>query len=273
MRKTGIIGYGNMGRAIAERIKEKFPVSIFDKDKKKTQGISIPVSATLEDLARDSETIILAVKPQDFDLMLDEIKAFTQDKLIITIAAGITTRYIKNRLGEKIRVIRAMPNMAAQIGKAVSVMFKEDNATEQDLDEAWQLLNSIGLVLVVGEEKMINAATAVSGSGPAFFCHYIKEKQNAQGKRDEFIKKLSEAAVSIGFDKREADVLSEKTVDGIIAMLKQGNASCEDIIARVSSKGGTTSAGLEVLKAGGSLEEAVKSASRRADELGQYTPR
>ncbi len=270
MEKVGIIGYGNMGKAIAERIKEKYAVCVFDKDNNKISALkNITLADTPGQLVKQSEIIVLAVKPQDFDTLLNEIRTFTQGKLIITIAAGITTKYIKSRLGEKTRIIRVMPNMPAQIGRGVSVLFKEENATEADLNSAWQLLNYIGLVLVVNEEKMLNAATAVSGSGPAFFCHYIKEKANGDKERDEFIKMLADAAVSIGFDQREADVLSEKTVDGIIAMLKERNLSCADIIKMVASKGGTTQAGLDVLQSGGSLEEAVKSASKRADELGK----
>ena len=163
--------------------------------------------------------------------------------------------------------------MPAQIGKGVSVLFKGQNALEGDLDLSWQLAHDIfsnlGVVLVVDKEEMINASTAVSGSGPAFFCYYIKEKKNAVSKRNEFIEMLTGAAVSLGFDRREAELLSEKTVDGIIAMLIERNLTCVDIIKMVASKGGTTQAGLGVLEAGGSVDEAVKIALKRADELGR----
>ena len=272
MQKVGIIGYGNMGKAIAECIKEKYAVCVLDKDKNKISVLKdVTAADTPAELVKQSEIIILAVKPQDFDILLNEIKPFTQDKLIITIAAGITTRYLNSYLGEKAHIIRIMPNLPAQIGQGVSAIFKGQNVTEIDLNSAWQLaydiFSNLGSVLPVDKEEMINAATAISGSGPAFFCHFIKEKKNADKGRDEFIKNLTLAAVHLGFDQREAELLSEKTVDGTIAMLIERNLSCADIIKMVASKGGTTEAGLEILRTGGSLKEAVEGALKRAGEL------
>ncbi|MFA6357678.1 MAG: pyrroline-5-carboxylate reductase [Candidatus Omnitrophota bacterium] len=274
MEKVGIIGYGNMGRSIAERIKSKYSICVFDKDKNKilvSENVSAANSSV--DLVNQSEIIILAVKPQDFDFLLNEIKLSVQGKLIITIAAGITIRYIKSRLGENVRVVRVMPNMPAQVGQGVAVLFKGQSASENGLNSALQLacdiFSNLGAVLVVDKEEMVDAATAVSGSGPAFFCYYIKENKNAALKRDEFIKMLTDSAVSLGFDLREAEFLSEKTVDGIIAMLIERNLTCAEIIKLVTSKGGTTQAGIDVLSSGGSVEDAVKSAYRRAGQLGQ----
>jgi len=274
METVGIIGYGNMGAAIAQRIKDKYAVRVFDKDKNKTQSLeNLKVCSNSIELVKQSEIIILAIKPQDFEAILNEIKPVVQNRLIISIAAGITAKYLKSILDSEARIIRVMPNMAAQIGQGITVLFKDKIIAETDLDIAWRLLSCIGSVISVQDEQLMNAATAVSGSGPAFFCYYIKEKANVEKKRDEFIKELTEAAVHLGFDKQEAKVLSEKTVSGIIAMLTEKNLSCEDIIKMVTSKGGTTQAGLEVLKNGGSVDEAVKSALKRADELGSGTPR
>jgi len=273
MLKIGVIGFGNMGRAVALGARTIFEISVFDKDEQKlTASQGLKTERKVADLINSSDVIIIAVKPQDMDSVLKEIKANFKEQLIISIAAGITTKYIKSKLGEKARIIRVMPNMPAQIGQGISVLYKEDKTTEKDLDLAWQLLNCVGLVLVVDDEKMINAATAVSGSGPAFFCYYIKEMTNASAtdaKRDEFIRMLTAAAAGIGFDQQEAKVLSEKTVVGTINMMKDMDLSCEEIIKRVASKGGTTEAGIEVLKNGGLVEEAVKAAFLRAEELGQ----
>ena len=272
MEKVGIIGYGNMGKAIAERISGKYAVSVFDKDKNKISDLkNITATDTPGDLVKQSEIIILAVKPQDFDALLSEIKPFVLDKLVITIAAGITTKYIKSYLGEKARIVRIMPNLPAQINQGISVLSKIQNTAEGDLNQAWELTHDIfsnlGSVLPVDKEEMINAATAISGSGPAFFCYFIKEKKNAAKGRDEFIKNLTLAAVNLGFDHSEAGLLSEKTVDGTIAMLSERNLSCEDLIKMVASKGGTTEAGLEALRSGYPLQEAVDRAFKRAGEL------
>lgn len=271
IKKIGIIGFGNMGQAIAGRINNKYAVSVFDKDKHKIIGLkNINSVNDLGSLVKQSEVIILAVKPQDFDSLLSEIKNYISGQLIITIAAGVTTQYIRDRLGVDISLIRVMPNLPAQIGQGVSVIAKNQTAVEANLDWAWKLafdiFSNLGIVLAVKEE-MINAATAISGSGPAFFCHYIKDKKNAAAKKNEFVKMLIAAAVSLGFDKKEAEILSAKTIDGIIAIIFERNLSCAEVIKMVASKGGTTQAGLEILDAGGSLEKAVKNAYNRAEQL------
>jgi pyrroline-5-carboxylate reductase len=273
MKKVGIIGYGNMGKAIAERIKEKYTVCVFDKDKNQVSALKdIIAAATAGELVQQSEIIILAVKPQDFDALLDEIKPWVSDKLMITIAAGITSGYIKSQLGQPARIVRIMPNLPAQIGQGVSVIAKGQKVTGADLDLVWQLaydiFSNLGAVLLVDKEEIINAATAISGSGPAFFCHYvIQQNKKADQVRDEFINDLTLAAVNLGFDQREAELLAEGTVDGTIAMLTEKHLSPEGLIKMVASKGGTTEAGLEVLRCGGCLKEATEKAFRRAGEL------
>jgi len=266
MIKVGIIGYGNMGQAIGERIKSKYAVCAFDKIKNIVSE-NIAVASNSIELVKLSEVIILAVKPQDFELLLNEIKSFIKDKLIISIAAGITTQYIRTQLKKEVRVIRVMPNLPARIGQGVSILFKDKFATEKDFNLAWQLLSCLGLVLPIYDEKIINAATAVSGSGPAFFCQYIKDKVNAGRKRNEFIEMLVTAAVSINLDWQFAKILAEKTVDGTIAILKEKNLSCAELISMVASPGGTTQAGLDVLRLNGSLNAALGAAMKRADEL------
>ena len=271
-KSVGIIGYGNMGQAIAERIKDEYTVNVFDKDKNKISSLN-NASADIESLVKKCEVIILSIKPQDFDELLAEIKPFAENKFFITIAAGITTKFMKSRLGDNARVVRVMPNMPAQIGQGVTVIFKGEESLNTGANPAWQLaydiFSNLGSVLAVDKEDMINMATAISGSGPAFFCQYMKERKNAPAMRDEFIKMLTESAVGLGFDRKEAEFLSERAVDGIISMLVERNLSCADVIKMVASKGGTTQAGLDVLNSGGTLEEAVKSAYKRAGELGQ----
>lgn len=273
MEKVGIIGYGNMGRAIAERIKNKYAVTVFDKDKNKISTLeNIVAVSDLVQLVQQSEIIILAVKPQDFVSVLDGIKSSVGDKLIITIAAGISTDYIKSLLGQDVRVVRIMPNLPSQIGRGVSVISKELNASENNLNSAWHLaydiFSNLGSVLPVDKEEMINAATAISGSGPAFFCHYvIKENKKANELRDEFVELLTQAAVNLGFDKLEAQLLSGTTVDGTIAMLIEKHLTCAELIKMVASKGGTTEAGLEVLNSAGSIKDATEKAAKRAGQL------
>ena len=116
MVKVGILGYGNMGQAIGESIKREYAVYAFDKIKN-IDSENITLVNNSVDLVKRSEVIILAVKPQDIDLLLNEIKDFVKDKLIISIAAGIATEHIRSQLGDKVRVIRVMPNLPAQVGQ------------------------------------------------------------------------------------------------------------------------------------------------------------
>jgi len=268
MIKVGIIGYGNMGAAIGERIKSKYAVCVFDKIKDVVSE-NITVVNSARELVEQSEVIILAVKPQDFDLLLKEIKPFVRQKLTLSIAAGITTEYIRKRLAGGTRLIRVMPNLPAQVGQGVSVLFKDEFASSEDLNLAWQLLSFIGLVLPINEEKMINAATAVSGSGPAFFCYCLKDNFNLPEKQVEFIEMLAAAATEINLDRKLARTLAETTVKGTLAILKEKNLSCAELIQMVASKGGTTQSGLDVLQSGGSLINAVRAAMERAQELGK----
>lgn len=269
MKKIGIIGFGNMGSAIAERAKAEYQIIAFDKDNNKVKNLSgISIGKDVIDLVNKSEVIILAVKPQDFEPALNQIKNNIVDKLVVSIAAGITTNYIEKHLG-RVRVIRVMPNMPAKIGEGISCLSKGKYATDGDLDFTKRLFSYVGDTLIL-DESMINAATAISGSGPAYFCDFIKDAGNAENKKDEFIDKLTKAAISIGFNQDEAKKLSEATINGTILLLAKLNLSCDELIKQVASKGGTTEAALAVLHKGGFLEQAVKAALQRAADLSKH---
>lgn len=268
-RAIGIIGYGNMGSAIAQRIKTRYRLLVFDKEKNKAQALSgIEVAVDNIDLVNRVDTVILAVKPQDFKIVLDEIKDYTKEKLIISIAAGITTGFIAGHL-DKVRIIRVMPNMPARIGKAMTCLCKGRLASFLDLNFALKLFGYLGNTLVLNEE-MMDAATAISGSGPAFWCDFIEDKPKEKWEdysRDVFIPEFCSAAQGIGFSKTQAKLLVDTTVKGSLAMVETWNITPSELKKQIASKGGTTEAGLEVLHKGGSLEEAVKAAIRRAKEL------
>lgn len=268
----GIIGFGNMGSAIAERVKSKYRLSVFDKDKKKTGGLKgIKVSDTIPGLVSQSDAVVLAVKPQDFYSVLNEIKDYTKGKLIISIAAGITTKDIDKILG-KVRVIRVMPNMPAIIGKGMSCICKGKYAKEKDLEFAEKLFKSLGKTLVV-REIMMNAATAISGSGPGYYYYLIEGdpeqyKSNRNLFKKQFISYLTAAAQDLGFSHPEARFLSIGTGNACDSLLEKSGLSPGELKKRVASKGGTTEAGLKVLKHNiRNLPKAVKAALRRAKEL------
>lgn len=273
--KVGIIGYGNMGSAIAEQIKLKHEVWVFDKDSNKNKDAfqkGINVAGDILQLVNDVNTVILAVKPQDFEDVLEELRgaeSYIRNKLFISIAAGITTNYIKKYLGNGMRIIRVMPNLPARIGMGVSCLCKGESVKEEDLEFTQELFDNLGVTLVLSEDKM-DAATAISGSGPGYYYDLIEgkgEKEIRQYLRSVFIPDLREAAQSLGFTGEQAEKLAESTGKGSLSFLKQSNILPSELKKQVASRGGTTEAGLEVLHRGGSLKEAVKAALKRAKQL------
>lgn len=269
-KKIGIIGFGNMGFAIAERIKAKYAVFVFDKDKGKTRNLkNISVIESSAKLVANSEVIILSVKPQDFNSLLNEIKNSVKDKLLISIAAGITTGYIEKAVGEA-KVIRVMPNIGAKIGEAESSLCKGRFAALSDLESAQKLFNEIGKTWIMPED-MIDAVTAISGSGPAYI-FYDMEINNidpaniSSDKQEEYVRLLKEAAETVGFDTNTAMTLATATTASSIHLASIGIAPAE-LKRQVTSKGGTTEAALNVLTQGGSWADAALAAKKRAREL------
>lgn len=275
--KIGIIGFGNMGRAMAESMRNisynfrRVKISVYDKDTKKTDKVvrDIDVASNIRDLVTNVDTVILAVKPQDFDSVLFEIKDIAKEKLIISIAAGITTGYIERILGE-VEVIRAMPNMPAKIDKGMIGLCKGKFA-ESMLGFVADLFYSLGQVIII-EEEMMSALTAVSGSGPAYVCHFLeKESMDIYHipwlKKQRFLREFRKAAEGVGFSKRDAVLLVKTTFSGTVDFLKKTNIPPVELKKQVASTGGTTEAALTILQNGGSLEEAVQAAKRRAEEL------
>jgi len=270
-KKIGIIGFGNMGSAIAEKIKSRYEVFVFEKDAAKTKGLTgIKIAPGILQLFKQSQVIILAIKPQDFESVMAEIKDGVQDKLIISIAAGITTGYIEKFLGQA-RVVRAMPNLGAKIGKSVTCLTKGQFASEQDMELAKNIFSSIGVVQEF-KEDMMNAATAISGSGPGYYFYAVASdpdeyKANSRKFHEEFIISLTEAARSIGFDDKSARFLANWTIEYSDLLLKQTKLPAQELAKQVASKGGTTEAALGILHKGGSLVDAVRAAVERAKEL------
>ena len=136
-KNIGIIGFGNMGSSLAERIKSEYRVYVFDKDNNKTKNLSrIETTRDISGLVKCSDVVILAVKPQDFAGVLAEIKDWIGTKLVISIAAGITTNHIEKALGRGARVIRVMPNMPAKIAQGISCLSRSGLASKKDLDSS-----------------------------------------------------------------------------------------------------------------------------------------
>lgn len=269
-KKIGIIGFGNMGAAIAKGLKDKYRIYVFDKDREKIKdALGLKVADSIRDLAVNVRVIILAVKPQDFETVLNEIKGLIDRKLIISIAAGIRTTDIEKYLGD-IRVVRVMPNLPAKIKEGMICLYKGKYATGEDVSLTEEIFSHLGKILALDSEDMLNAATAVSGSGPGFLYDLIENKSMEEIKEFTikfFIPSLTASASNLGFTPQQAKLLAETTAKGSIVYLEREKLSPSQAKAQVVSKKGTTEAGLEVLQRGGTLEEAVRAAEKRAEEL------
>ncbi len=271
-KKIGIVGFGNMGAAIAERIRHAYPVLVFDKDRAKTKDRrDVAVAKDAADLVGRCAVVILAVKPQDFDGMLAGIRPSCRGKLLISIAAGITTGYLERVLGTT-RIIRVMPNLPALVGRGISCMYKGRCATDADLRLALGIFSFLGVTFVLDSEAMMDAATGVAGSGPGFWCDAVQNIPRGKWEEyneKEFIPLYSAIAEAEGFGKKEARLLAETVAGGSLMTLDQWHIDPAQLKQRVASKGGTTEAGLNILRQGGSLADAVKAAIQRARELSQ----
>ncbi|MFH1414282.1 MAG: pyrroline-5-carboxylate reductase [Candidatus Omnitrophota bacterium] len=266
----GLIGFGNMGSAIARGLIPDYKVFVFDKDKAKTDGaVGIQIASSSVYLIKSVETAIVAVKPQDFIQALAEISDFSNEKLIISIAAGITTAFIGEKL-KGARIIRVMPNLPVAIGKGMTCLSKGESAKSKDLSLAEELFKKLGETLVINE-KMINAATAVSGSGPGFFFSLIQDKEKSEitDYADKvYLPRLEQAAKRVGFNAKEARVLASGTTAGSVALISTTDLSANALCKQVASPGGTTEAGLKILKNDiANLTDAVIAAKQRAQDL------
>jgi pyrroline-5-carboxylate reductase len=251
----GIIGAGNMGRAIALRIGEKAIVSdIVKSNLAALKNKRIKITGDNAELARKSNIIILAVKPRDIEGVLKQIGPYLAGKLIISIAAGVRTSTIE-KIIDKIRVIRVMPNMPAQEGKGMSAVSAGKFVSKQDISKTRGIFLKLGEVVEV-KESMMDAVTAVSGSGPAYY--FL------------FTDLLEKAGVKIGLNKGLARKLASATFVGSAGTIALSDITMREGIKKVASKGGTTEAALEIFqknKLGDTIEKAVKAAKKRSKNL------
>lgn len=206
---------------------------------------------------QEADLCILAVKPQDSARLFSEIKDLVDPgQVFLSIMAGVRLAAISSALGAQ-KVIRAMPNLPAQIGAGVTAFTSTDAVTRIELITVQNLLNTTGKTLYVEREDMIDAATAISGSGPAYVYYFM----NA----------MIEAAKAMGFSPSEAELLVGQTFTGAVDLYNKADLSCEEWIGKVASKGGTTEAALRVFREA-ELHAAVMAgagaALERARELG-----
>lgn len=232
----------------------------FDIDSARLQAVvkefGIEAASLGDIVAPDTDTVILAVKPQIIGQVLKSIAHQAHERLVVvSIAAGITTDFILSKLKSPARVIRAMPNAAAMVSAGATALCKAGAADDKDLALAVDLFSAVGAAVTV-DEKMMNAVTALSGSGPGYLFIIMEA--------------LTDGGVLMGLDRPTARALAVQTVLGAATIAASGNTSFSDLKDRITSPGGTTIAGLQVLEAGGlrgMIMDAIEAATIRAEEL------
>ena len=261
----GLIGCGRMGSALIGGIAKSGitasgDILVYDPEPESVArlvaGAQVNAASDNLDLAKRSQTILLAVKPQYVTLVLEEIApAITSNHLLISIAAGVTLAKMEASCPAGTRVIRAMPNTPALIGLGATGIAPGSHATDQDLQLAQQLLQSVGMVSIT-EEAQLDAVTGLSGSGPAYVYTFIES--------------LAMQAEKEGLPLDEALKLATRTVIGAAQMVEQTGMSPRELVNQVTSPGGTTLAGLAALTEHGfekSIAAGVHAASERSREL------
>ncbi|HFB99747.1 MAG TPA: pyrroline-5-carboxylate reductase [Phaeodactylibacter sp.] len=265
--KILVIGGGNMGMTYAQsflrsHITNKNDMMILERSPEKAAELSKKDIGTVygspEKCFAKADLIIFAVKPQDASALFQTIQPLVDEQQVfLSIMAGVKIKTICDGLGAK-KVIRAMPNLPAQIGMGMTAFTSSDEVTRIELVMVQNLLNTTGKTIYVENEKAIDAATAISGSGPAYVFYFMDA--------------MMKAAKGMGFNESEAELLVGQTFRGAVDLYAKNNLSCENWIAKVSSKGGTTEAAIRCFKEKDLYEDIVdgaKAAFARAEELGQ----
>jgi pyrroline-5-carboxylate reductase len=287
MARIAIIGGGSIGEALLSGllragrqvkdlvVAERMP----DRAKYLADTYSVLVTSSVTDAVDNATFIVVAVKPADVESMMGDLAHAAADaendsaeQVFVTVAAGITITYFESKLPAGTPVIRAMPNAAALVGAGVTALAKGRFVTPQQLEEVSALFDAVGGVLTVPETQM-DAVTALSGSGPAYFFLMVEA--------------LVDAGVAAGLSRRVAADLTAQTMAGSAAMLLErmnqdrpsaegealgtrADATAAQLRATVTSPGGTTAAALRELERGGlrvAVDAAVQAAKTRSEQL------
>lgn len=262
--RLGFIGAGNMAEAIARAAIDKRIVAAeamvaadpAPQRREVFANLGIHIAADNAEVIAASEQILLAIKPQTLAAVGTELRAIDAAKqVVISIMAGITAARIAEAIGKPARVVRVMPNTPLLVGCGTAGVCRGEHAREGDEALVLQLLRAAGSAVVV-DEKLMDAVTAVSGSGPAYVFYLAEAMEKAAGQ------------LGLG---PHARLLASRTILGAAMMLAQDGADPTDLRQRVTSPGGTTEAAIRHLDGNKTTEvfiNAIRAAERRGQELG-----
>ncbi len=265
--KVLVIGAGNMGLTYAQAIsKSDFlkpkDLMILDSAPDKTSQLKkisdFDVYESLEKCVPRADIIFVAVKPYHAENLFKEMRTMMNDEqIIISIMAGVSIAFIKESLGVT-RVVRAMPNLPAQVGKGMTSYTASDEVSRLELLTIENLLDTTGRSVRLDTENDVDASTGISGSGPAYIFYFMQS--------------MIEAAQKMGFSDHDARVLVGQTFEGAVELFNKNDLDPNTWMDRVASKGGTTRAALDSMddsNVNELIKDAAYAAFKRAVELGK----
>jgi pyrroline-5-carboxylate reductase len=265
-KKLGFLGAGNMAAALIKGLlhgKVVPPEAIVASDVKSERldqlraAHGIRTTTDNHALVRESDVVVLSVKPQVIDKVLTEVgKDVRANQLVISVAAGVPIEAIEMRLPPGSHVVRSMPNTPATVQAGATAIARGEHASDADLAVARELFEAVGRVVAL-DESQLDAVTGLSGSGPAYIMLIIEA--------------LADGGVKVGLHRDTALLLAAQTVLGSASLLLETGEHPGRLKDMVTSPGGTAIAGLHTLESGAlrkTLIDAVEAATRRAGELG-----
>lgn len=263
--KILIIGGGNMGKTYARsllraKLTNQQDLMLLERNAEKAAMLkSEEIGTVFVDPSKCldvADLIILAVKPQDSEALFERLRPQVHPQQVyLSIMAGVKIETIQSMLGAE-KVIRAMPNLPAQLGMGMTTYTASPQVTRIELVLVQNLLNTTGKTIYADDEDAIDATTAISGSGPAYVFYFMES--------------MILAALKMGFSRSEAELLVAQTFKGAIELYNNNDISCQEWIARVASKGGTTERALQTFenyKLDSIIEQGAQAAFIRAVEL------
>lgn len=264
----GFIGAGNMAEgivaaAVRDHLYGSGEIVVYDllpeRRKLFLEQFGVTVAESAEQAVAETERLVWAIKPQQFAEVAGSLAPFIgEDQLHVSIMAGVSTQKIEEVLGKnESRVVRVMPNLPIKVGAGTAGICAGQYAREKDVADVQALFDAGGGSVVLKDEGLMDAVTAVSGSGPAYF-YYFVEAMVAGG-------------VACGLEPPDALKLAEHTCLGAARMMIETKADPAELRQKVTSKGGTTQAALESMEAAGvkdAISQAVQAAFNRGRELG-----
>ena len=266
--RIGFIGGGNMATAmirgfVAAGLYRPDEIVVCDVDAGKraalTRQLKVAAVADNATVVRGAPVLVLAVKPQIMESVLGELRPLlTPRHVVVSIAAGWPTARLERGLGGTARVVRVMPNTPALLGKGMAVAVRGRHATPADERLVLRLLRTVGKARAVNDERLLDAVTGLSGSGPAYV--YL------------FAEALIAGGIAVGLTEDAAVELALQTISGAAAMLQESGDTPAQLRAAVTSPNGTTFAGLNELERLGfsaAVQAGIAAATRRAEELGR----